>query len=479
MTYSIADLREHNPWWEQPAAINDEVKLKDVADAAYPWTPRLKHVIDLDGGIHTLRGPRQVGKTTLVKLIIKDLIDDTQGEAVFYYACDLLGDADDLTELLTTYLDWAKSRTDDHIYIFLDEIASVNDWQQAVKLLKDQGRLENTTVLLTGSHAVDIREGGELMPGRRDGGNDHVLTPMKFAEYLEVTEGVEPQKDALLRKQAFFDLFDGKTHDIIQERRPFVDELNASLDDYLITGGFPSSVNEYNDDGDIDHKLYELYIHVVLSDIYKQNKREDYTRDILNRVIETTTSRVSWSSLTKYTDINSHNTAETYVKLLRKSFLLNIIHKVSLNKHQPKRSSRKKIYVDDPFIFHAIRSWVRGFSNPYKKAERFIEDNEKKSKLVEAVVGSHLIRLAYNLNPSNTFNPDNHVFYWHNGKEIDFILKHDDTLYPIEVGYRNTIGDKGKWIRKRAGTPLILTKDQFDITEEYAMLPVSLFLQLV
>lgn len=481
MEFDIPELREHNPWWKNPSAIDSEVKIKDFNEADYPWNPRLKRKINLKkGDIHTLRGPRQVGKTTLVKLLIKDLLEEEEAIQIFYYACDILDHREDIVDLLNTYLDWVRDQTDKQLYIFLDEISSVKNWQKGIKLLKDQGKLEEATLLLTGSHAADIKEGGETMPGRRNGGEDKILTPMKFSEYLEVTNNdIEPEKNFDTRTSALFDLFRGKKHQLVQKIRPFTKELNKALHNYLKTGGFPASVNQYYETGEIDYKLYEMYINVVLGDIYKQDKREDYVRDILDRVIETRTTRVSWNNLTKNTDIKHHETAEKYVKLLRKSFILNIIHKADLNKRKPKTSSRKKIYFDDPFIFHAIRSWVHSFSNPYKKASEDLEDSEFKSKLVEQVVGNHLIRLAYNLHPSNTFNPDNFVFYWHKDKEIDFLLNHEQELLPFEVGFKENLGNKGKWIKDRAGTPLILSKNQFEVSDDHAILPASLFLYLV
>ncbi len=51
-----------------------------------------------------IMGPRQSGKTTAMKLAIKELIDSgVDPSAVFYFSCDSLRDKDDLIRLLDEY----------------------------------------------------------------------------------------------------------------------------------------------------------------------------------------------------------------------------------------------------------------------------------------------------------------------------------------------------------------------------------------
>ena len=50
-----------------------------TAEVRYKWYPALRHYISLDKDvIYTIRGPRQVGKTTLLKIIIKELINSNK-----------------------------------------------------------------------------------------------------------------------------------------------------------------------------------------------------------------------------------------------------------------------------------------------------------------------------------------------------------------------------------------------------------------
>jgi predicted AAA+ superfamily ATPase len=46
--------------------------------------------------------------------------------------------------LLNVYLDFIEdSGTKDRIYIFIDEVTFVNNWERAIKYLADLGKLKN------------------------------------------------------------------------------------------------------------------------------------------------------------------------------------------------------------------------------------------------------------------------------------------------------------------------------------------------
>lgn len=72
----IERLREQNPWWSSPGAIQGDRHLQALEAAAFLWRPRLLDDVVLDRPrVYTIRGPRQVGKTTSVKLMIRRLLE--------------------------------------------------------------------------------------------------------------------------------------------------------------------------------------------------------------------------------------------------------------------------------------------------------------------------------------------------------------------------------------------------------------------
>ena len=71
--FDISQLAENNPWWIDRHNIHRDPKLLELSKLPYRWDPRIRHVIKLNADvIYSIRGPRQVGKTTLVQHVLKD-----------------------------------------------------------------------------------------------------------------------------------------------------------------------------------------------------------------------------------------------------------------------------------------------------------------------------------------------------------------------------------------------------------------------
>ena len=92
--------------------------------------------------------------------------------------------------------------------LFIDEISMLIDWQRSIKLLIDAGRFRDCTVILTGSHSIDLRKGAESLSGRRGkieklkyGTPDKVLLSAKFSEYVET---LKPELSNEIRSLSFF-----------------------------------------------------------------------------------------------------------------------------------------------------------------------------------------------------------------------------------------------------------------------------------
>ncbi len=158
MNMDLLEIRRQNPWWENKSRINEDPKIKDYDIAKTKWIPRLKKYIFFDKNvIYSIRGPRQVGKTTLIKIIIRELLEKNNPTNIMYFSCDLIKDTVALHDLLHTYHAWIKTVNQERIFIFLDEISSVKDWQKSIKLFIDTVGNNNITMVLTVSHTIDIK----------------------------------------------------------------------------------------------------------------------------------------------------------------------------------------------------------------------------------------------------------------------------------------------------------------------------------
>ena len=141
-TFSIHDLAEQNPWWENKKNILEDNKITSLKKQKYQWEPRLKKYIKLGRDcIYTIRGPRQVGKTTLVKTIIKELLieENAKPQNIFFWSAEKLNDRTDLSNVIETFLDWRILYKDERKYIFIDEICSIHDWAKTCSISQIEG----------------------------------------------------------------------------------------------------------------------------------------------------------------------------------------------------------------------------------------------------------------------------------------------------------------------------------------------------
>ncbi|MDW7733386.1 MAG: ATP-binding protein [Methanolobus sp.] len=491
----FSEISRQNPWWKNASEILNDEKIRQLDAAKIPWHPRLKYFIKFDRDkIYTLRGPRQVGKTTLCKTLIRDLIaDDKDPKGILYYSCDLVSDEKELFDVLGQYISWSSVFNLERKYVFLDEISSVKDWEKGLKHMVDTGFLKDTSIMLTGSHSIDIKKSIERLPGRRGEGDetiDKILLPMKFAEFAET---VSPSIKSLFeenelwhnsrRQEILQGLFEGEIDPLINVLRLYQDDLDTLFDQYLITGGIPKPINEFFSDGNINNSTYEIYVRSLMGDLARWQIPEIAVKQILRALFRRLTTNVSWQGLVDDTDIGSHNTISKYVQSLESSFVLNILYAVDLPKKTPQFRKEKKIYPQDPFIFHSLLSWTSGSANYFNSSIEYLANSENKSKLVESVVQSHLVRLMYNMFPSDIFSPEEHIFYWRNKggkKEVDYVLKsRDNELLPIELKYQNKLQNSDYRGLYSFPKGIMLSKNTFEVNNNYVTIPVSIFLLLV
>ena len=243
------------------------------------------------------------------------------------------------------------------------------------------------------------------------------------------------------------------------------------------------NIREYFSKNSIDSSTYEIYIRSLIGDLARWQIQEISIKQILRSISNKLTTNISWQSIVKDTDIGSHNTISKYVGNLEDSFVLSTLYSIDISKKNASFKKEKKIYFQDPFIFHSLRAWVMGLTDYFNSSLLYLGNPEIKGKLVESVVGNHLVRLMYNIYPSDVFTLHEHVFYWRKkgGKiEVDFVLKSGkNDLFPVELKYQNQIQNsdyKGLYTFKKG---ILLSKNKFDVTGNYVTIPVSLFLLLI
>lgn len=497
-------VRNLNPWWKDPEKINDNQKITEWRASAIRHMPGLKNEIRWDflpdnTVVYTMRGPRQVGKTTLLMLQIKYFLESGVSPwRVFYYSLDIDDTKQDIVDAVEIYSRISPRLPEgDRRYILLDEATSVTDWQKSIKWMVDNNKIPNVTLMATGSQAIGLKSAPERLPNRRgmvDGSYDKILLPMKFSEFacLQSEDLKSLHSDLQLRrpenkKGALMDLASCRIGENVEKINAYQNELNDSLYEYMVTGGTPYVINTKITAGVLDENVYSEYLNGITGEWSRQSKKETLLRQFGGAVINCLSSHTSWSGLSRESAMGSPNTAADYAYTLDDLFVLSIVHMYGTTKRIPRVKNDRKLYFRDPFLFHIFNGWMSQVES-FDLSMQYLQHEYNQGKIVEGIVADHLIRLAFTLSKKKrTFRYHDHIFYWKNsgGKEVDFVLSVGDTEVPIEVKFRNNINEKRDLSglvsfqkeTKRKG--IVLSKFGMRSATDYAMVPASVFLFLM
>jgi predicted AAA+ superfamily ATPase len=451
----MVELGILNQWWKGKEYVKEDKHIKEFEEKKFKWNPELLTEIKLTpDNIFILRGPRQVGKTTLLKLFIKDLLGKgIEEKAIFFWNCDELVDFRELSVVLREYLEFSKTNSIKERYIFLDEISRIKDWQRSIKSLKDSGELDKCCLMLTGSHTLDIKYGADRMPGRTGKlGRDLTLLPLKFSEYVMLIKPEIFKKIKKLKNLSVKEI-NNQVDNIIA----FDSELKILFNQYLITGGFPLVINEFFSNKKIPDYVYEIYHRWVVGDIVKWGKSEKILTQLLKALILKQASTISWDSLAKESEIKSHKTVSSYIEDLENMFVLLILNFLDLNKKIPDFNKNKKLYILDPFIYHVFNKKI------------YFKENEINSSLIESAALTNIAR----------FKKESSIYYWKNKREVDALLKIGKDIFPFEIKYQNNISKQDYKGLYHFNKGILITKNLLVKGEKYSAIPIHLFLALI
>jgi predicted AAA+ superfamily ATPase len=165
-----AYLRDTNPWWQQKP-------LRPLPPLRrWLFEPALQRLKAGLAPVTVLRGPRQVGKTTLQEQLIDYLLHEEKVEArrIFRVQFDEIPSLKGLKDPILgvcrwfearilggTFNEWARKETP--AFLFFDEAQNLPDWAPQIKALVDHHAVR---VLLTGSSALRIEYGQDSLAGR-------------------------------------------------------------------------------------------------------------------------------------------------------------------------------------------------------------------------------------------------------------------------------------------------------------------------
>jgi predicted AAA+ superfamily ATPase len=478
MALSEAQILAQNRWWTNTAWRGEDPHLASLA--AQPLRLAADFVTGLDlrrPGIHILRGPRQVGKSTDLKLLVeRALTEGRPPRSVVYLALDLLEDQS-LGELATS-VERAKSLAGgggSPGLILLDEVTALGRWQTAVKALWDQGAIREDVVVCTGSSAIDLQRGAaERLPGRRGAGGDHLILPQSFAAFARAMGDGIPLSPGL----AVADLCGSDGEALLREMRLHGPALENALRRYLRFGGLPAAVSEAlsgapEPSGGVKRVLYDS----LVRELQRKGASVPAAHALLERVVRSLGSKISWSAMAREMDVPlgrgrgrpNHQTVRDYIELLATGYFLFVTYFWRSGSQTNEQSRDKKLFFADPLLYTIALDHAPGLT-------------ANVAALVEDAIGSALLRRYEppdRLIETFVLPERLHVWQTARGGEIDFVCGPRRELDVVEVKYREQPGLSAAdaAARSHPGRPTVLaSKNTLHFGERYTLLPAHTLL---
>ena len=348
--------------------IIDRIIFEDVKNSFYNTN---KTII--------IKGPRQSGKTTLVKKILSN----TQN------ACLCLT-GDDMTHanmLENMSIKKWENLIENKKFLFVDEAQKIKNIGNSIKILNDN--FDNIHIIMTGSSSFELMNiTGEALTGRK---REWTLLPISFEELSKYNT-----------------LFDEKN----------------SIETRMVYGSYPEVITS-EDKRDQIEEISDSYL---LRDVLNVDgiRKSNVIIKLLQALAYQIGSEVSFNELSNLVGINK-DTISKYITILEQSYIIFTLPAYSTNKRTELKKSNK-IYFYDCGIRNAI---IRDFS-PFE-----LRTPSEKGKLFENYVISERIKL------NNNERRKAQCYFWRTTlqAEIDYIEIYDSVMsaFEFKLNPKNTV----------------------------------------
>ena len=333
--------------------------------------------------IIAITGLRRTGKTTILKQIIDHLIDKekVKREYILFYSFD--EEQPKIEELIVEYeTKLGKNLLNiNKLYIFLDEIQKLKNWQNQIKYFYDN--YANLKFFISGSSSLFIKKHiQESLAGRI---YEHTLNVLEFKEFLIFRDKKELIKKPLLFKDNL------KKEFLAYQKRQFIELVNENEE----------KIGQY---------VKSMIEKIVFQDIPKifPIEHEELLLKILKIVASKPGLLSNYESLSRDLGIN-RITLSNYFFYLEESFLIKKLYNFSSNMLASERKM-KKFYLTTTSFFPFLNNDIN-------------EENLMENLIVISAKSK---------------------FFWRTPQkyEVDIILKDNNNILPIEVKYKENINNK-------------------------------------
>lgn len=478
---SDEQILRYNPWWADGGWLQRDPHLRrlDRQPVRLP-VPQVREIDFARPAVHILRGPRQVGKSTDLKLLVARALEDGfAARAVTYLSLDLLEGQPPsvMVETVDRALDLAGVAEHPRL-LLLDEVTSAAGWRTSVKTLWDDGRVDRDIVVCTGSSAIDLATSSvERLPGRRGAGKDLLVMPQSFGAFARAVDPSLPLGLGLTVAELLGD--DGR--DAVRDARIHLPAFRRALERYLMFGGLPAAVAEATTDArmpsdDVQRVLWDSFA----KEVQRRGASMPAAQALLERIMRSLGSKMSWSRMAQELGVPltgrrspgegppDPRTLQAYVEFLAINYFALILYFWKPSSGTGDIVKDKKVYFGDPLLHTVTAERVGLARDPHADVENALAlALYRRYEPVE--------RSAENLVAPERL----HVWGTSKGGEIDFVCGVRDEIEAVEVA------DWGRLNRQKATSPMralpgrptvVATRDQLEFGSTANLVPASLLL---
>lgn len=328
----------------------------------------------MQGKAIILYGPRQCGKTTLVKQIIqKNALD-----------CVMLnGDDDEDTSLFETVtMSRWKQILGNKKYVFIDEGQKIKNLGRGIKLLVDN--ISDVQVIVTGSSSFELAsKTEETLTGRKF---EYKLFPLSFTELTSHFGFLEEKKKLELR------LIYGSYPEIVTNESEMTERLNLLSESYLFRDLFS----------------------------YEGIRKPALLEKLLKALALQVGSEVSLNEISSLLGV-SRTLVESYISLLVQAFIIFPLTSFSTNKRNELKKSVKYYFCDN-----GIRNAVlKDFTPIFQRKD------------VGALWENYLITERIKKNAYNQKNCFSHFWRTTDQMEVDYIEVEGEQITAYEFKWNS------------------------------------------
>jgi len=488
-------------------------------------------------GLLVIKGPRRIGKTTLLFYIVKRILDDIEkGEIdadikknILYLSLDDKDlNADILEQILEIYFSKKGSKV-----ILLDEASFIPEWNKIIKNFIDRGLIRESIIIITGSYGVDLEEAERLLYGRTGNiyslkgslksGAFQFLFPLRFSEMIIEFDVYNKLKEFLKNKNIIKDTKLPIVREIIlnklikkNEDISFLEEINDDIlsilskffEIFILTGGFPKYFKDYVKSELDEHTLinsYNDFYQLIKTDakkIFPKYYSTIFRDEVFDRILVLLTERKSGEFdiediLNEIKKFLSEHTIkrqelEDYLDFMLTTKLIFTIRPAKLErKFLDFIEGKKKLYFRDSLIYLAFYSRIRNI-NSIKELLSSIKERNLYGYLFENIIVRHFVDLPFLTEPTpidiKSYEEKSLGYYRGEDFEIDIVTwfreyKGEKKIILAEVTTQNKkdISEILEWINKVFPEQrlIVVTEDNLEINKDVVFIPAYLILALI